>query len=248
MDNAFIATTFPSWDHRTPTDRQRFLNKVLRKLGIKAMLTPPQPYMANVEVRMNLFHLLEQTVVNKIPGDVVELGCNSGDSTIVMQRILAELDPTKQLHAFDSFEGLPELTENDKKDGVYAKGYMAAGLDLFKRKFEQVGLKLPHTHKGWFEETVPKFLPEKISFALIDGDLYESTKHVLPHVYERLSPGAICMIAVYYDEKIFPRKGVAGGYISPGVKRATDEFFKDKPEKVSLLYSNENSNGYFRKL
>ena len=33
MDNAFIATTF-DWDHRTPTDRQRFFNMVLRKLFV----------------------------------------------------------------------------------------------------------------------------------------------------------------------------------------------------------------------
>lgn len=246
MDNAFIATTF-DWDHRTPTDKQRFLNKVMRKLGISARLTPAPSDMANVEARMNLFHLLEQTMVNKVVGDVVDVGCNAGDSTIIMQRVVTTLAPEKQVHAFDSFEGLPELTDNDKKDGVYGKGYMAAGLDLFTRKFEKLGLKMPHTHKGWFEETIPKFLPEKISFALFDGDLYESTKHVLPYVYERMSPGAIGMIAVYYDEKIFPRKGILGGYMSPGVKRATDEFFKDKPEKVSVLYANEYSNGYFRK-
>jgi O-methyltransferase len=187
-------------------------------------------------------------VVNKVPGDVVDLGCNAGDSTIVMQRIITELDPTKQVHAYDSFEGLPELTENDSRDGVYGKGYMAAGLDLFTQKFKALGLKMPHTHKGWFEETVPKDLPEKISFALFDGDLYESTRHLLPHVYERMSPGAIGMIAVYYDEKILAREGISGGYRSPGVKRATDEFFKDKPEKVSVLYANEYSNGYFRKV
>lgn len=246
MDNAFIATTF-DWDHRTPTDTQRFLNKVLRKLRFRAQLTPTPSDMANVEARMNLFHLLEQTVANKVPGDVVDLGCNAGDSTIVMQKVITTLAPEKQVHAYDSFEGLPDLTENDAKDGVYEKGYMAAGLDLFTRKFQQLGLKMPHTHKGWFEATVPSELPEKISFALIDGDLYESTKHVLPHVYERMAPGAIGMIAVYYDESIYPRKALAGGYRSPGVKRATDEFFKDKPEKVHVLYANEYSNGYFRK-
>ncbi len=247
MDNTFIATTF-DWDHRTPTDGQRFLNKVLRKLRFRAQLTPTPSDMANVEARMNLFHLLEQTVANKVPGDVVDLGCNAGDSTIVMQKVITTLAPEKQVHAYDSFEGLPDLTENDSKDGVYVKGYMAAGLDLFTRKFQQLGLKMPHTHKGWFEATVPSELPDKISFALIDGDLYESTKHVLPHVYERMAPGAIGMIAVYYDEAIYPRKALAGGYRSPGVKRATDEFFKDKPEKVHVLYANEYSNGYFRKL
>ncbi len=247
MDNAFIATTF-DWDHRTPTNGQRFLNKVLGKLRIPVRLTPAPSNMANVEARMNLFHLLEQTAANKVPGDVVDVGCNAGDSTIVMQRIITAMAPEKRVHAYDSFEGLPDLKESDSKDGVYGKGYMAAGLELFTQKFEALKLKMPHTHKGWFEATIPSELPDRISFALIDGDLYESTRHVLPHVYERMSPGAIGLIAVYYDETIFPRKGVSGGYRSPGVKRAVDEFFRDKPEKVGLLYANEYSNGYFRKL
>ena len=231
MDNAFIATTF-DWDHRTPTNGQRFINKVLRKLRIPGQLTPVSGIMANVEARMNLFHLLEQTVANHVPGDVLDVGCNAGDSTIVMQKVISALAPEKQVHAYDSFEGLPELSAKDTVDGVYQKGYMAAGLDQFTRKFNALGLKMPHTHKGWFEETIPAHLPDQIAVALLDGDLYASTKHVLPHIYERMSPGAICMFGVYYDDAVFPRPETIPHYKSPGVKLATDEFFADKPEKV----------------
>jgi O-methyltransferase len=162
--------------------------------------------------------------------------------------MLDEMAPEKQLHAYDSFEGLPEPGETDQRDGVYSKGNMAVPVERLKQKFKELKLELPHLHKGWFSETVPSQLPEKISFALIDGDLYSSTMDVLPHVYARMSPGAIGMIAVYVDEAIFPRPGLQGYYKSPGVKRAVDEFFADKPEKVNLLYSCENSNAYFRKL
>ncbi len=172
--------------------------------------------MANVEARMNLFHLLEQVIAYGVPGDVVDLGCNAGDSTIVMQRVVKALAPERQVHAFDSFEGLPDVTGSDAVDGVYGKGYMAAPLEVFRRKFDQVGLPHPHVHKGWFQDTVPQCLPDRIAFALIDGDLYESTKHVLPHVYERMAPGSIGMIAVYYDESVLPRRGLSGGYRSPG--------------------------------
>ena len=175
MDNAFIATTF-DWDHRTPTAWQLFMNKAFRKLRLPMRLTPAPSDMANVEARMNLFHLLEQVIAYKVPGDVVDLGCNAGDSTIVMQKVVSTLSPERQVHAYDSFEGLPELTGTDVADGVYGKGYMAAPLDLFKRKFDALGLRHPHIHKGWFQDTVPQGLPERIAFALIDGDLYESTK------------------------------------------------------------------------
>lgn len=246
MHNTFIATTF-EWDHRNPKEWQRFLNRVFKKLRIPAKITPPQPDMANVEVRMNLFHLLEQTLVRGIPGDVLDVGCNSGESTIVMRKIIDTLAPERQLHAYDSFEGLPALTEADQKDRVYSAGNMAVSLDVMKSNFSKLGLQLPHVHKGWFEETVPRDLPKNICFALIDGDLYESTKHVLPHVYDRMSPGAMGMIALYYDEELLPRKGLSGGYRSPGSKRAVDEFFADKPEEVGMLYANETACGYFRK-
>lgn len=247
MDNAFIATLF-DWDHRTAKGWQAKANRLLRKLGVGLRLTPAPSNMANVEARMNLFHLLEQTVAHGVAGDVVDMGCHAGESTVVMQKIITTRAPEKRVHAFDSFEGLPPVGGSDKRDQVYDVGYMSASLDAFMARFPAVGLPVPIVNKGWFEETVPRCLPDRISFALIDGDLYSSTKHVLPHLYERMTPGAIAMIAVYYDETVLARPGLSGGYRSPGVKRATDEFFRDKPEKVSVLYANEYSNGYFRKL
>ena len=56
------------------------------------------------------------------------------------------------------------------------------------------------------------------------------------------------MFGIYYDEAVFSRPHTPPWYKSPGVKQATDEFFRDKPEKVHVLYANEYSNGYFRKL
>jgi O-methyltransferase len=177
----------------------------------------------------------------------VELGCNAGESNLVMRMVLDTLAPEKQLHAYDSFQGLPVLSEADDKDSVYDAGHMSVDLEVLIKNFATLKLKMPHIHEGWFADTVPSELPEQICFALFDGDLYESTKHILPHVYKRMPPGAIGMIAVYYDEMLLPRKGLEGYYRSPGVKRAVDEFFADKPEHVGMLYANENACGYFRK-
>ena len=249
MDDAFIAQLF-RWDNRAPLAWHRPLNRVLALLRLNAQLVPRSFRwgMANVEARMNVFHLASQCAAFRVPGDFVELGCNSGESSIVIQKVLNNLAPDKKLHCFDSFEGLPDLTGADADHGVYGKGWMSASQFAFHDNFRQAGLAPPaHVHKGWFEETVPRLLPDRIAFALLDGDLYASTKHILPHVYERMSPGAVAMFGVYYDEKVFPRPHTIGPYKSPGVKRATDEFFADKPEKVSVLYANEYSNGYFRK-
>lgn len=246
MDNAFIANYF-DWDHRTQKPWHRLASKVLRRLRLDAMLTPSQPLMANVESRMNLFHLLEQTLAYRVPGAVVEIGCNAGEGAIVIQTLLTAWGSTKPFHAFDSFAGLPPLTESDVTDQVYREGFMHADIEHLKRNFAAVNLPLPTLHKGWFEDTVPAQLPDQISFALLDGDLYTSTRHILPHVYARMSPGAIGLFGVYYDEAILSRPHSLAPYKSPGVKRATDEFFADKPERVHVPYANEYSNGYFRK-
>jgi len=227
------------------------LNGLFSGLRLKVRVAPP-PYswgFGNVESRMNVFHLASQTVAYDVPGDLVEVGCAEGHSSVVIQAVLEEeARGRKRFHVYDSFEGLPEPALTDAMDGVYGKGDMAAPLERFESNFRRAGLDVrPVIHRGWFEATIPSELPDRISFAMIDCDLYSSTAHVLPAVYARMSPGAIGMFGVYYDAEVYRCENIPGTYASPGVKRATDEFFADKPERVSVLYANEYSNGYFRK-
>ena len=249
MDNAFISQ-WCNWDHRMPLAWHKPVNRLLALLKINARLVA-RPFrwgMANVEARMNIFHLASQCLANRVPGAVLEIGCNAGESSVVLQHVINTLDPGRPFHCFDSFEGLPAPQGIDAEHGPYDSGDMSASLVSFYDQFRRAGLKPPeHVHKGWFEDTIPSQLPDRISFVLLDGDLYASTKHVLPHIYERMAPGAICMFGVYYDHDVFPRPETIPHYKSPGVKLATDEFFADKPEKVSVLYACEYSNGYFRK-
>ncbi len=250
MHNAFIARLL-DWDNRTPRPAHRLVNRVLFRLGIPGMVVPPSFSwrMANVEARMNLFHLASQVVAYDVPGDFVELGCNAGESSIVIQSVLDEMAPHRELHVYDSFEGLPPPSAADGEDGVYEAGAMQTQIEAFHDNFARAGVEeRARLHRGFFEDTVPSELPDQIAFAFIDCDLESSTAYVLPHVYERMSPGAVCMFGVYYDESVLPQWHGKSSYKSPGVKRATDAFFADKPEKLSVLYANEYSNGYFRKL
>ena len=59
-----------------------------------------------------------------------------------------------------------------------------------------------------------------------------------------MTPHAICLIMDYRD----PEKTVGGSDSFPGVKEACDRFFKEKPEKVFVLYGNQFPHGYFRKV
>lgn len=201
--------------------------------------------MASIESRMNLYHLLNQVIVQGVPGDIVEIGCHAGESTVVLQRMIQELDPSRELHAFDSFQGVPSGDSAD--EGVYKPGDMTASETLFNENFARLGLKLPVVHAGWFEQTLPHLLPDRIAFALLDADLYRSTLQALEAVYPHLSPDAVCLLGVYWDPQTKVALTTDKRYKSPGVKRACDEFFADKPETISILWAGNYTSGYFRR-
>lgn len=94
---------------------------------------------------------------------------------------------------------------------------------------------------------MPKNLPEKIAFALLDADLYSSTLYALQELYHRMSKGAICLLGVYWDSGTRIAMTTNRKYKSPGVKKACDEFFVDKPEKVCVLVAGNYTSGYFVK-
>jgi O-methyltransferase len=201
--------------------------------------------MASVESRMNIFHLLRLVLIHGVKGDVVEIGCNAGESSVILQHIIQEIDSNRELHAFDSFQGVPLGDAAD--EGVYRQGDMDTTQEQFIGNFERLGLKKPCVHGGWFEETLPIYLPDKIAFALLDADLYKSTLYALQELYPRLSSGGICLLGVYWDPNTKVRMTTDPKYRSPGVKKACDEFFDDKPERISILLAGNYTSGYFQK-
>jgi O-methyltransferase len=244
MDNFFIIQLF-DWNPPKVSRRVEWVNGVLKKLGFWTTLQPPPGStgcMTNVEQRMNLYHLASQVLAYGVPGDLVELGCNQGRSSVVIRKIIEQYDPTRGFHVYDSFEGLPAVHECDGST-PFSQGEMKTSRQVLEENFRHYGLRLPDIHPGWFQDTLPTGLPDRIAFAYLDGDLYESIRVSLEHVYPRLSPGAICLIDDYADPSIYPE----AWNLLPGVKQACDEFFADKPEKMEFLYSAEQSHGYCRK-
>ena len=66
--------------------------------------------------------------------------------------------------------------------------------------------------KGWFSELTDKDLPEKIAFAFLDGDFYESIRDSLRLVAPRMAEGGIIVVHDYTNPAL------------PGVKRAVEEY------------------------
>jgi O-methyltransferase len=263
MDDFFITQYF-DWKLRRNSYVDRILNRTLGKVGLRVgtpasflldkidstlqqiegrALSPLlSGRMTNVEQRMNMFHLVDQVLAYGVDGDFVELGCNSGQSSVLIAKVLQHYNSNKRLYVYDSFEGLPPLTSVDGR--AYHQGQLKTTEDVLRYNFNQYNLPLPEIHRGWFNDTLPNGLPEKIAFSYLDGDLYDSILISLEYVYPRLTKGAICLIDDYGDPSINP----AGWNKLPGVKKACDEYLADKPEKVSLLYAGDYTHGFFRKV
>lgn len=259
MDNFYIEQYF-DWNVRRASLFDRVITKVLGTLGSKREINSAaiidrfiervirrdyrfvsSGISTNIEQRINMFHLVRQVLAYAVEGDLVELGCNEGTSSILVTKILVDTGSDKKLVLFDSFEGLPSVAAID--GGSFKKGDLATTEDVVRYNFSRYGLPLPEIHKGWFNETLDA-LPDKICFAYLDGDLYDSILISLQKVYPRMTKGSICLIDDYCDPAINPR----GWNKLPGVKRACDEYLQDKPEKIEFIYSGSYSHGYFRKL
>ncbi|MDS0279056.1 TylF/MycF family methyltransferase [Halomicroarcula sp. S1AR25-4] len=209
---------------------------------VKDLADADEMAMTNEAQLSNHFHLLRQTLLADVPGDVVELGCFRGTSAVLFQRVLAHYAPARDLHVYDSFEGLPPKSEADG-DAPLEEGFCYATVEELRDRFDAFDAAHPTVHEGWFEETLPEELPETIAYAHLDGDFYDSVLTSLEAVYPRLAEGAIVVVDDYVDPSVLDHHDIL-----PGVKEACDEFFADRPEEVAVLACGENqAHGYVRK-
>ena len=185
-----------------------------------------------------LFGLVEATryvVKRGIPGDIVECGVWRGGSMQAVALTLIEEGTTdRRLHLFDTFEGMPPPTEKDRRNGTSAEEMLAshdkdhriwaiADLDDVQEAMRDTRYPsdLIELHPGLVEETVPIRAPAQISLLRLDTDWYESTRHELEHLYDRLSPGGVLIIDDYGDWD--------------GARLATEEFLARLPEPLLLI-------------
>lgn len=148
-------------------------------------------------------------------GDFVEMGCYRGDTSLLLAEVLRGF---KRLWIYDSFEGLPEKGEEDFSEigKDFKKGELFVTKREVKERFLRSGLPVPIIKKAWFNELSLEDMPEKISFAFLDGDLYESIRDSLKLVESRMSEGGVILVHDYNNPAL------------PGVARAVDEWASKK--------------------
>lgn len=167
-----------------------------------------------------IYHLIMAGKILRIPkdlpGDLVECGCYKGGSAVNLSHLAALCG--RRLHLFDSFQGLPSPTADDREHLVlselqfhtYEGGAYAGSESEVRENIRKYGvLDVCEFHRGYFRDTLPEF-SEQLVFAYIDADLTDSVRECLRYLWPLLQPDCF----LFTDEAHHNR--VAGLFFDPG--------------------------------
>lgn len=194
--------------------------------------------MTSVERMYALWQAVRHVGASDVPGDIVECGVWRGGSSMLAALTLADLgDCERHLWLYDTFQGMNEPTDKD----VSIAGYSAlhnwsrlrderdspilavATLADVTANMESTGFDPRRVAyvQGPVESTIPGEIPERIALLRLDTDWYESTRHELIHLWDRLEPGGVLIVDDY------------GHWV--GAREAVDEFFGGRPDAPLLV-------------
>ena len=128
-------------------------------------------------------HLIESTGHVTLQGHWCEFGVRAGRS---LKWLIKEY-PTQIIHAFDSWQGLPE----EWNHGTGTVADMSCDPPVVPEHIQ--------LHKGWFSDTLPKWKSQNtgpVAFLHMDADIYSSTKEVLGFLNDQIVPGTV----ITFDE------------------------------------------------
>lgn len=144
--------------------------------------------------------LISAVVDHGIPGDVVECGVWRGGASIFMRGVLVAVgESARRVWLYDSFQGLPKPENESDLDLSMYSDYLGVSLHRVKDNFRQFGLLSERVNfvPGWFKDTLPTASVQQIVLLRLDGDMYESTRDSLEHLYPKISPGGYVVIDDY---------------------------------------------------
>ena len=174
------------------------------------------------------------TQEKKSPGSIVECGIAQGGSAALMALLETEAGDQRKIWLFDSYEGLPDPTDEDFVRGSTGRhvssmpkgsclGTYNQVADLL---FTKLGLNRENIFmvKGWFQDTLTVSQDKigQIALLRIDADWYESVKCCLENLYDHVSPGGYVIIDDY------------GSCF--GAQKAVDEFLGRRQVQVEFVH------------
>lgn len=213
-----LAERSPKWfcrlhrlENHTLQDDRCFLNLYAK---VSRDLVAVQP----LEDLYNLYRLALNTA--KLTGDIAEVGVYRGGSA----KLICSVKNGKALHLFDTFEGMPKV--RPELDRHKAGDFSDTSLEAVRQYLS--GYPGVHFYKGFFPDSAASLAKDaRFSLVHLDVDIYESTRAGLDFFYPRMTPGGLLLSHDYRSISC------------PGVKKAFDEFFANKPEPVIELWKTQ---------
>lgn len=169
-----------------------------------------------------------------VPGDIVECGVGGGRSLLIIAAINYLLTKKgggqRHIFGYDSFEGFPEPTIEDKSLRNPKKGnwsHSPSGKYKYSKKFIKLVLKqggIPLNKisltltKGFFSNSLKKHPQKPIAILHIDGDLYQSYRAALENLFNKVSKNGV----IIFDD--FTKEEEEKEEKFPGARLAVKEF------------------------
>ena len=170
-------------------------------------------------------------MIRELEGDIVECGVAQGRSLLMFGFLIRNSGRGGHLYGFDSFEGFPEPSSEDRDDSPESrrrnvqKGdnkvplnvtwqFLLNNLTNMNGKRDE---QFVNTHitliKGYFNQTLLDYPGKQIALLHIDCDLYEGYLTVLETFYHRVVKGGLILFDEYNLKEW------------PGATKAVDSFF-----------------------
>lgn len=134
-----------------------------------------------------------------VKGDILEVGCHTGATTIFLNKYLDAQKISKDYHAIDTFSGFVaedvdfEVANRSKTPGLYAGRFIANK----KKWFDDTMRRHRMTRVRSIQADVNEFDLTRlgpVSFALLDVDLYRPIRNALHQLYGALTPGGVIVV------------------------------------------------------
>lgn len=158
-------------------------------------MVPKETFIMNLE----LCNDFKERTINYVECGVWRGGMSSAIAEYLGQQV--------HVHLFDSFEGLPvakpidgeaALTWQADKDNPNYFDNCKANESYAINAMQLANHKNYTLHKGWFDQTLPKYEGGPISILRLDGDWYDSIFVCFEYLYPHVVEGGIIILDDYY--------------------------------------------------
>ena len=183
----------------------------------------------------SLVDILQRIKHDGVQGDFVECGVAAGHSSVIAALALIQMDDeSTNFHLYDTYNGFDFPLSEDIDIDLNSKSISQYDLSRYQcvhtcttsvfEKLVDAGLQPARIRmiKGMVEDTLPRYLPEKISVLRLDVDLYQPTLQCLREMFPLLQKGGYLIIDDYGHWE--------------GCKRAVHEFFEENELRLDNLH------------